>query len=87
MGTKSFLIISSTAETLGTYEEDFYSGTPAVTVNSYGKGKAYYVAFANEGDFFESFIEEISEKLSLEASPFATPEEVSIIRRGVIFSL
>jgi beta-galactosidase len=32
------------AEVIGTYNEDFYAGMPAVTVNSYGKGKAYYVA-------------------------------------------
>ena len=33
-----------TAEVLGTYDSDFYAGNAAVTVNSYGKGKAYYVA-------------------------------------------
>lgn len=32
------------AEVIGTYNEDFYAGMPAVTVNSYGKGKAYYIA-------------------------------------------
>ena len=31
------------AEVLGTYESDFYAGMPAVTVHSYGKGKAYYI--------------------------------------------
>lgn len=33
-----------TADVLGTYDSDFYAGNAAVTVNSYGKGKAYYVA-------------------------------------------
>lgn len=28
----------------GTYESDYYEGTPAVTINEYGQGKAYYVA-------------------------------------------
>lgn len=39
------------AETLALYGSDFYSGEPAVTVNKYGKGKAYYVAFRDEGDY------------------------------------
>ena len=33
-----------TADVLGTYDSDFYAGNAAVTVNSYGEGKAYYVA-------------------------------------------
>ncbi len=31
------------AEVLARYRDDFYAGTPAVTVKNYGKGKAYYV--------------------------------------------
>ena len=31
------------AESLGTYEKDFYKGMPAVTRNTYGKGAVYYV--------------------------------------------
>lgn len=32
------------AKVIGGYERDFYKGMPAVTVNAYGKGKAYYIA-------------------------------------------
>lgn len=32
------------ATVIGTYGEDFYKGMPAVTVNKFGKGKAYYIA-------------------------------------------
>lgn len=32
------------AEALAVYGEDFYQGTPAVTCNSFGKGRVYYVA-------------------------------------------
>lgn len=31
------------AQSLGTYEKDFYKGMPAVTRNAYGKGAVYYV--------------------------------------------
>ena len=34
---------SNGAKTLAVYEGNFYEGTPAVTVNEYGKGKVYYV--------------------------------------------
>lgn len=36
------------AEVLATYGEDFYAGEPAVTVNRFGQGKAYYLATALE---------------------------------------
>ncbi len=32
------------AEIIGEFQDDFYKGMPAVTVNCYGKGKAYYIA-------------------------------------------
>lgn len=44
---------------LATYGEDFYAGMPALTVNRYGKGKAYYMAFRGE----KSFTDKITEKL------------------------
>lgn len=37
------------AEVLGVYEDDFYAGTPAVTVKHFGKGNAYYVGARMEG--------------------------------------
>lgn len=33
----------SDAKVLAYYRNDFYAGTPAITVKNYGKGKAYYV--------------------------------------------
>jgi beta-galactosidase len=32
------------AETIAVYESDFYAGEPALTVNAYGAGRAYYLA-------------------------------------------
>ena len=56
------IIHANEAETLGNYEKDFYAGCPAVTVNSYGKGKAYYVAFRNDDDFAEDFLSQFEIK-------------------------
>lgn len=38
------VIKPQTAQTAGTYKADFYADTPVLTVNEYGKGKAYYIA-------------------------------------------
>jgi beta-galactosidase len=41
------------------YAEDFYKGLPVLTVNNYGKGKAYYVATASEEDFYREFLQDV----------------------------
>lgn len=38
------IVASQEAEVLGTYQEDFYAGTPAVTRNAFGAGWGWYVA-------------------------------------------
>ena len=38
------LVIPEGAETVGTYQADFYAGTPAVTRNRFGAGHGWYVA-------------------------------------------
>jgi beta-galactosidase len=38
------IVIPQGAETVGTYQADFYAGTPAVTRNAVGDGDAWYVA-------------------------------------------
>ncbi len=70
------------AETLGTYKADFYKETPAVTVNEYGKGKAYYVAFASEDEFIGDFIKDITDGIDLGVPDFGIPDGVSVRKRG-----
>ena len=50
------------AKTVMTYGSDFYAGYPALTVNSYGKGQAWYVAADAEKEFQEDLIRKISEQ-------------------------
>ena len=44
------LVIPQGAEVLGTYQADFYAGTPAVTRNEFGRGLGWYVATGLDDD-------------------------------------
>jgi beta-galactosidase len=76
------MIHLETATSLATYATDFYAGQPALTVNKFGEGQAYYIAFRNNQDFEEEFyahlIQELQLKPVLEAK---LPEGVSVQTR------
>lgn len=59
------LIHARGAQILAQYDSEFYAGMPALTVNSYGKGKAYYQAFRDTGDFTVTALEQVVEKLGI----------------------
>ncbi len=59
------LIHAETAQVLATYKEDFYTGRPALTVNEYGKGRAYYITSRNDGRFLSDFYGALSAELDL----------------------
>ena len=76
------LIHTETAETIAEYKDDFYAGRPAVTVNGFGKGKAYYIASRNAGSFHDDFYSVLAQTLSLEKNIDTTiPEGVSVQMR------
>jgi beta-galactosidase len=49
------LIHTEGAEVLAVYGEDFYVGRPALTLNTFGKGKAYYIAARAHASFYDDF--------------------------------
>jgi len=49
------VIHAGDARVLGVFRDDYFAGSPAVTVNNYGKGKAYYLAARNGPDFLSDF--------------------------------
>ncbi|HTQ11185.1 MAG TPA: beta-galactosidase trimerization domain-containing protein, partial [Fimbriimonadaceae bacterium] len=62
---------------------EFYAGRPAVTVNRYGKGEAYYVASRNGAEFQRAFLGRLIDRLDLErATDWKMPEGVMATRRG-----
>ena len=56
------------AKVLADYEKDFYKGTPALTVNDYGEGKAYYVAARPEAGFLADFCTRLAQEAGVERS-------------------
>lgn len=59
------LIHTEGAKVLASYTDDFYAGKPALTVNEYGTGKAYYIASRNDEAFHNAFYKKIAEQLQL----------------------
>ncbi len=60
------LIHAETAKVLATYKEDFYAGRPALTVNEFGDGKSYYIAFRSGDDFLWDFYDRIIGELDIQ---------------------
>lgn len=79
------------ARELASYEEDFYAGTPVITENSFGAGKAYYVGTRSSQEFYRMFMRERMEEKGI--SPvLEVPEGVEATERfkdgkGVMFVL
>jgi beta-galactosidase len=59
------LIHTETAQMLAKYGADFYKGRPALTVNSFGEGKAYYIASRNDDRFHDDFYGSLVRQLGL----------------------
>jgi len=66
------------AEALAEYGGDFYAGSPALTVNSFGSGRAYYVASRNDERFQDDFFGHLAGRLRLpQALPGPLPPGVT----------
>ena len=69
------IIHAEGAQTLGTFQEDFYEGFPAVTVNRYGKGEAYFVGARLEERFQDKFFGMLCKKMGIVGALAAKPPE------------
>ena len=71
------------AETLGSYERDFYAGLPCLTRNAYGTGEAYYLAAKVEQAGLDAIYTDIVDALGIaRALSDALPEGVVATERG-----
>lgn len=74
------LIHAEGAEVLAEYGSDFYQGMPVVTVNSFGKGRAYYVASSPDAAFLQGFLKNLCEEKGIQPLLDA-PAGVEVARR------
>ncbi|MBT2764724.1 beta-galactosidase [Paenibacillus sp. ISL-20] len=76
------------AEVVAEYGSDYYQGTPSLTVNSFGEGKAWYVATSPEPKFLKDLMQTICNDHGIEPV-LKAPEGVEVTRRvkeGVEFT-
>lgn len=72
------LIHAESARVLATYGKDFYAGRPALTVNTFGKGEAYYMAAFADQTFLDDFYQEAVTRLGIpRALPGHLPKGVT----------
>lgn len=68
------------AKTLAIFDKDYYTGYPSLTENSYGKGKAIYVATDPEDDFIRDLMKHYCNEKALRS--FIEPQKgVEITQR------
>ena len=53
------LLHTESAQSLCTYEQDFYAGMPVLTRNAFGEGAAYYVTTSSDAAFYRTIVKEI----------------------------
>jgi beta-galactosidase len=72
------IVRPESAVVLGRYGSDFYGGTPALTMNVFGKGRAFYLACGCEDAFLSAFYRALTASIHLEkALPADLPEGVT----------
>jgi beta-galactosidase len=69
------IVLPRGAEPVGTYQDDFYAGTPAVTRNRFGAGEGWYVATALDPTGVDAVVRRVLDRHGL-VGPYAD-------RRGV----
>ena len=70
------------AEVLATYDEDFYAGTPAMTVNRWGRGRAYYLGALFDRITLQAIFDDLRKNLEIAPDfPVDWPDGVLVQRR------
>lgn len=75
------LVKPSTANVLMTYGEDFYAGMPALTGNTFGEGRAYYVCADFEQEFYDDVYGKILEGANIRSVIKDVPSGVEVTTR------
>ena len=76
------LIHAESARVLARYQDDFYAGRAALTVNEWGAGRTYYIASRNQSEFQDELLGKLCAQLELEAAFMGEMDEnVTATRR------
>jgi beta-galactosidase len=73
------VIHTTGAKVLATFVNDYYAGSPCLTENQFGKGKAYYVGTRPNSDFMKDFFTKILKEQGVSLP--CLPKEVELITR------
>jgi beta-galactosidase len=74
------LVIPEGAETIGTYQADFYAGTPAITRNRFGTGWGWYVAAGLDQQGVSWVLREVLARHDVESRYPDVPDLESAVR-------
>ena len=74
-------IRSEGADVLATYGSDFYAGEPAVTVNRFGEGQAYYLATMLDGDALTALLQKLCNDQGIKPPLPDVPAGVEVLPR------
>lgn len=75
------IIETDTARVLAQYDSDFYAGSPAVTLNRYGKGEVYYLGTFGERRLYEKLARLALDEQGIEYFP-DLPMNVEVTTRS-----
>lgn len=68
------------AQVLGTFASDYYANQPALTVNSYGQGHAYYIATQSNEALLDKLTQQLCEQAKVQPV-LEAPEGVEVTKR------
>lgn len=74
------LLHTEGAQSLASYEQDFYAGMPVLTRNTYGRGAAYYVATSSDASFYRTLVGELCGEADIRPI-IDTPDCIEVTRR------
>lgn len=80
------LVHPTTASVIGTYTKDWYAGWPALLVNKYGKGEAYYLASFADITLLKKLYSAICHNINIQRNlDVDLPKNVTVGKRGNLY--
>ncbi len=70
-----------TARALAAYGQEFYSGMPALTENSFGAGRCYYIAARTGEDFLKDFYRYVAKEANVMPLMENIPQGIGVAKR------